>query len=624
MLFVSITGLAVSIIAVTGTLSYRQATRELTDLGRSSVEALSETVLQLVTLQDRNTQEKVNSDLAVFADEVQQSGGFSVHGDSSEVMEITHQVTGAKHRVEIPVLMLGDEPVVDNFELVDSIQRRLGGTATVFQVLPGRLLRVSTNVKKQDGSRAVGTFIPDDSPVYRALMEGRTFRGKAFVVDSLYLTAYQPISDDRGRIVAVIYVGRKMLDPFLIQALTAVHIGERGYVFAFDDDGRFVIHPQAGLLGRDIDDMAFGPALREAGTGLAEYVFDGEPKASYLTRYDPWALTFGFGLSHAEMVSGADVRIANSSLLLGVLALVAALAIALLIMRFVFRRLGGTPEALIASATKLASGDLTSDIALQSGDDGSLASALHAMTLQVRKVVTEVGDNAQGVASGSTQVSATAQSLSQGATEQASVVEQTKQQMDALIDSVQGSVASAEDTKSAAMSAAEEARAGGQMVSETVSAMQGIAQKIDLIEDIAYKTNLLSLNAAIEAARAGEHGKSFSVVAGEIRKLAEYSATTAKEMRDLTGDSVRIANDAGEMLDTLVPVIANTADLVAGIAENARSQAASIELGAASVEELNGVTQQNAAASEELAATSEELNAQAQRLVGSVSFFRLT
>ena len=181
----------------------------------------------------------------------------------------------------------------------------------------------------------------------------------------------------------------------------------------------------------------------------------------------------------------------------------------------------------------------------------------------------------------------------------------------------------AHQTEKIAVKAAEDALQGGSAVSETVKAMQEIAGKISIIEEIARQTNMLALNAAIEAARAGEHGKGFAVVAAEVRRLAERSQTAAGEINRLSGSSVQVAEHAGQLLTNIVPAIQKTADLVQEIASASNEQKSGADQINKALQQLDQVIQQNAAGAEEMASTSNELKGQSGHLQNIVSFFRL-
>ena len=195
--------------------------------------------------------------------------------------------------------------------------------------------------------------------------------------------------------------------------------------------------------------------------------------------------------------------------------------------------------------------------------------------------------------------------------------------MEQMAANIRQNADNALQTEKIAVKAAVDAREGGRAVTETVSAMKDIAGKISIIEEIARQTNLLALNAAIEAARAGEHGKGFAVVASEVRKLAERSQLAAGEISELSRTSVEVAEQAGAMLERLVPDIQRTAELVQEISAACKEQDAGAEQINKAIQQLDQVIQQNASASEEMASTSEELASQADQLQGTMSFFRV-
>ena len=272
-------------------------------------------------------------------------------------------------------------------------------------------------------------------------------------------------------------------------------------------------------------------------------------------------------------------------------------------------------------ARKVSQGDLTVEIEVRSGDTTSLLYTMKQMTGKLIGVVQEIRESADALASASEEVSSSSQALSQSATEQAASVEETSASVEEISSTVAQNAENAKVTDDIASKAAKNAKEGGEAVSHTVDAMRQIAEKIGIIDDIAYQTNLLALNAAIEAARAGEHGKGFAVVAAEVRKLAERSQVAAQEISSVAGNSVKLAEQAGKVLDELVPSIRKTADLVQEISSASKEQTSGLNQINTSISQLSQTTQSTASASEELSSTSEEMSAHALRLQEAIRYF---
>lgn len=270
-------------------------------------------------------------------------------------------------------------------------------------------------------------------------------------------------------------------------------------------------------------------------------------------------------------------------------------------------------------------GDLTKRIDVKSNDEiGMLCAAANNFIQKIHDVISSVKTNAEGLSDASNQVNSAAQDLSSGSSEQAASVEETSSSLEQMSATVNQNAENASQTEKMASNSAIQAAEGGKQVAETVVAMKDIAEKIGIIEDIAYQTNLLALNAAIEAARAGEHGRGFAVVASEVRKLAGRSETAAGEISALAKSSVAVAEGAGKLLEEIVPSIAKTAELVEEINASSEEQASGITEINGAMEQLDTVTQNNASLAEELSATAEEMTAQVQSLADMMSFFTVS
>ncbi|WP_139103179.1 methyl-accepting chemotaxis protein [Pararhodobacter sp. CCB-MM2] len=275
-------------------------------------------------------------------------------------------------------------------------------------------------------------------------------------------------------------------------------------------------------------------------------------------------------------------------------------------------------------ARKVSDGDLTNTVALTGNDEVTdLLRAQNQMIEKLRSVVGEVSAGSSNVASGAGEMASTAEQLSQGATEQASSTEEASSSMEQMTSNIKQTAENASETEAMAKKSAEDARISGRAVEEAVTAMKTIAQRIMVVQEIARQTDLLALNAAVEAARAGEHGRGFAVVASEVRKLAERSQEAAGEISGLSADTVKAAEDAGRMLEGLVPDIEKTAQLVSQISGASQELATGAGQVNMAIQQLDKVTQENTSASEELSSTAEELAAQAETLRASMSFFQL-
>ncbi len=281
----------------------------------------------------------------------------------------------------------------------------------------------------------------------------------------------------------------------------------------------------------------------------------------------------------------------------------------------------------VTIATTIADGDVSVNIEssylIRKDEVGDLSRALQRMVDKLKEIVESMVAGANNIASASEQTSSTAQELSQGANEQASSVEEVSSTMEQMTSNIQQNSDNAQQTEKIATFSSEGIKNVATAAQNSLTSIRNISDKIGVINDIAFQTNILALNAAVEAARAGEHGRGFAVVAAEVRKLAERSKIAATEIVDLAKSSVQVTEDAGRLMMTIIPEIDKTAKLVQEIAAASLEQNnGSIQINNA-IQQLNTITQQNASASEEMASNAEELTSQAEQLRDIVSYFKL-
>jgi len=426
-------------------------------------------------------------------------------------------------------------PLENRFEMVDKVYKDLGVAATVFAKDGNDFIRVITNIKKDNGERAVGTHLGTESAAYNSVKKGILYIGEANILGKPYLTGYDPIFDDKNNVIGILFIG----------------------------------------------------------------------------------------ISKTEIQSFINTSI-DSSIYKSLLIMSIIIVLGVFISFFVARSISVSLNQAVAVSNALAGGDLTVTVEATSTDEtGKLLMGMHNMVEKLKTVIIDVNAAADTVTTGSQDLSSSSEGMSQGATQQATAAEEVSSSMEEMGASIKQTADNAVETEKIAQKSAKDAIEGGEAVVQTVKAMKQIVEKISIVTEIARQTELLALNAAIEAARAGEHGKGFAVVASEVKRLAERSASSAREISDLSTNSMDVAEKAGNMLTKLVPGIQRTAELVQEIAATCKEQNNGAEQINRALQQLDQVIQQNAAASEEMSSTSEGLAAQAEQLQSAISFFKL-
>jgi methyl-accepting chemotaxis protein len=354
----------------------------------------------------------------------------------------------------------------------------------------------------------------------------------------------------------------------------------------------------------------------------------------YSTKYEETFQSMRSSLDKFTEISLKNAESANSrSKDIGKMIFISSIVIALIVIGLIVitsilitQSIKGPLNAVVEHLSGIAKGDLAQRLAeryLHRKDEiGILMKNLETMIKKLNEIVSATKMNTSNIAFASNQLSLTSQQLSQGASEQASTVEEVSSTMEEMSANIVQNSDNAIETEHIAYLSAEGIKEVGITSKQSLDSVRLITEKIRIIDDIAFQTNILALNAAVEAARAGEQGRGFAVVASEVRKLAERSKEAAVEIVALSAKTIKVTQVAATKLDQMLPEIIKTAQLVKDISISSQEQSnGAIQVNNA-VQQLSMVTQQNAEASEELATNAEEMSGQAESLNELISFFK--
>ncbi|KKW52436.1 chemotaxis protein [Pantoea ananatis] len=523
---------------------------------------------------------------------------------------------------------------------VDDFTDRTSAVATIFVRDGDNFIRVSTSLKKEDGSRAIGTQLDRTSGAWKKVTQGEIYRGLATLFGHRYITQYQPVKDDSGTVIAIIFVGVQIDKQYglMREKVLARRLGDSGHFYVLNGtpgamQGQYLFDKQAEGKRPDWQEGVLNAMLTQP-EGVQQADIDGETKMLAWQQLPGWNWIV-VGEVNRDSLLAPVIHSRNMFLITG---LILVLLFAPCFVWYSRRAITRPLQQVIHLAEQYAAGNLLVHLATTRHDEvGQLINAINGIGEGLEKIVAQVRRAAQEISDGTDTIAASSHNISEQIGRQASSVEETSASMEQFGATVEHTADSLRQAMLLVAEASSIVDNGNQTVTRSVNTMsainvssQSIADITHVIESIAFQTNILALNAAVEAARAGEHGRGFAVVAAEVRALAQRSAQAAKEIDTLIATSIRhvaeghaLSEQTRDAMSEIVTHIEQVQALMGEINVAAQQQTAGIGQVNLAMNQISQATHQNSELVTQAEQTAQSLSDKGHHLTQLVSVFSI-
>ncbi|ACZ78213.1 methyl-accepting chemotaxis protein [Dickeya parazeae] len=628
-----IASLSVAVLFITFSLSLtRSAGEKLESLTMHDMESQVTGITDMIAMYDASLQSGVDSYTNLFASFL--PSRFTVDNQARLPVGGT----------TAPTLKSGDTVLNMNTAVTDEFLNRTGAISTIFVRDGDDFVRITTSLKKEDGSRAIGTKLDRASPAFAPVSSNKSFSGLAVLFGKQYITQYKPVTDASGNVIAILFVGIDISKEFALmqKRILDKRIGDSGHFIALSTAGatagNYLVHPTLSGQKPNWSGDTLQQVLKND-SGRLEYEdssLSGDDRTQVMVYHSvpQWKWVVVGTISKASLL--AEINAIRNLFLGGGIALVVLFAVFFV---YLTRRWLSRPlDEVVKVAEQFAAGNLQATLTTQSQDEvGRLVDAINGMGHGLTRLVSQVRDAAEEIVVGTDVLAEDSGNISEQISRQASSVEETSATMEQLASTVKQNADNVSTVKGLAAQSASAAQNGSKTVTDSVETMseikrssQKIADITTTIQSIAFQTNILALNAAVEASRAGEHGKGFAVVAAEVRSLAQRSSSAVKEIEALIAESLhqvetgyRFSEKTRAAMDDLLQRIQQVSTIISDIDIASHEQALGIEQVNVAINQIGQAIHQNASLVQNSESTAQGLREKGHHLSDVVSVFRI-